>query len=91
MITCPCCTHSFEPDAQAALGLTGRQRKLLVFIKGYLAENDGVAPTFNEMKDFLGLASKTAIHHLINELDERGAIRRIRGKTRAISIVGGSA
>jgi repressor LexA len=90
MITCPCCNHTFTPDAPATVGLTERQSNLLGFIRKYLSENEGVAPNYEEMKEFLGVG-KTTVHHLIGELEQRGVIRRLPNKTRAISIIGGVA
>ncbi|MFB9952064.1 LexA family protein [Rhizobium puerariae] len=88
VITCPHCSKPFTPEAPAAVGLTERQNKLFKFIKVYIRENSGVAPNFDEMKSFLGVSSKTTVHHLLSELEVRGVIRRLPNKTRAISIVG---
>lgn len=54
-------------------GLTKRQRELLDFIRGYIATH-GFSPSFDEMKDALGLASKSGIHRLVHGLQDRGYI-----------------
>ncbi len=66
--------------------LTKKQRELLVFIDQRLTE-DGVSPSFDEMKDALGLASKSGIHRLITALEERGFIRRLPHKARALEVL----
>jgi repressor LexA len=66
--------------------LTRKQRELLQYIRGYFDEN-GVPPSFDEMKDALGLRSKSGIHRLISALEERGFIRRLAHRARAIEIV----
>ena len=69
------------------IGLTRRQRNLLDFIKSYAAENNGVPPSFDEMKDALDLRSKSGIHRLITALEERGLIVRLHNRARSIEIV----
>lgn len=66
--------------------LTSKQHQLLVFIEERLAEN-GVSPSFDEMKDALGLKSKSGIHRLVTALEERGFIRRLPNKARALDVV----
>lgn len=66
--------------------LTAQQHKLLEFIDARVKER-GVSPSFDEMKDALGLKSKSGIHRLINALEERGFIRRLANKARAIEVV----
>lgn len=66
--------------------LTHQQQKLLLLIKQRL-EDDGVPPSFDEMKDALGLASKSGIHRLIMGLEERGFIRRLPHRARALEIL----
>jgi repressor LexA len=65
--------------------LTRKQHELLLFINKRLLEN-GVAPSFDEMKDALGLRSKSGIHRLIGGLEERGFIRRIAHRARALEV-----
>ncbi len=66
--------------------LTRKQYDLLHFIHGRL-QKDGVPPSFDEMKEALDLRSKSGIHRLITALEERGFIRRLAHRARAIEIV----
>lgn len=66
--------------------LTKKQLDLLNFINKRL-QRDGVPPSFDEMKDALDLRSKSGIHRLITALEERGFIRRLAHRARAIEIV----
>lgn len=66
--------------------LTKKQRELLLFINERL-NSDGVSPSFDEMKEALGLKSKSGIHRLITGLEERGFIRRLPHRARAIEIL----
>ncbi|WP_299353240.1 transcriptional repressor LexA [uncultured Shimia sp.] len=66
--------------------LTKKQLDLLEFIHIRL-QRDGVPPSFDEMKDALDLRSKSGIHRLITALEERGFIRRLAHRARAIEIV----
>ena len=66
--------------------LTRKQMELLDFIKTRV-EADGVPPSFDEMKDALDLKSKSGIHRLITALEERGFIRRLAHRARALEIV----
>ena len=66
--------------------LTAKQRELLNFLKNYQAEFDH-APSFDEMKDAIGLKSKSGIHRLVSALEERGHIRRLANRARAIEII----
>ncbi|GGE41739.1 transcriptional repressor LexA [Actibacterium pelagium] len=66
--------------------LTRKQLQLLEFINKRL-QQDGVPPSFDEMKDALDLRSKSGIHRLITALEERGFIRRLAHRARAIEIV----
>lgn len=66
--------------------LTRKQMELLDFIQKRMAA-DGVPPSFEEMKDALDLRSKSGIHRLITALEERGFIRRLAHRARAIEIV----
>src|SRR5512133_1452076 len=66
--------------------LTRKQFELLRFINERLKES-GVPPSFDEMKDALDLRSKSGIHRLITALEERGFIRRLAHRARAIEIV----
>lgn len=66
--------------------LTKKQRDLLLFIHEKLQEN-GVAPSFDEMKEALNLKSKSGIHRLIGALEERQFIRRLPNRARALEIL----
>ncbi|WP_028055853.1 transcriptional repressor LexA [Sphingobium bisphenolivorans] len=66
--------------------LTPKQQELLSFIQIRL-EEDGVSPSFEEMKEALDLRSKSGIHRLINALEERGFIRRLANRARALEVL----
>jgi repressor LexA len=66
--------------------LTKKQRELLLFIKQRLTAT-GVSPSFDEMKDALHLKSKSGIHRLVSGLEERGFIRRLPHRARALEVV----
>jgi len=66
--------------------LTRKQHELLLFINRRLGEG-GISPSFEEMKDALGLKSKSGIHRLISGLEERGFIRRLPHRARALEVV----
>ena len=66
--------------------LTTKQKELLVFINSRLQET-GVPPSFDEMKEALALQSKSGVHRLIIALEERGFIRRLPHRARAIEII----
>ena len=66
--------------------LTRKQLDLLKFIQSRV-QLEGVPPSFDEMKDALDLRSKSGIHRLITALEERGFIRRLAHRARAIEII----
>jgi repressor LexA len=66
--------------------LTKKQHELLLFINQRLSAT-GVSPSFDEMKDALNLKSKSGIHRLISGLEERGFIRRLPHRARALEVV----
>lgn len=66
--------------------LTAKQKELLSFINERVSET-GVPPSFDEMKEALDLRSKSGIHRLITALEERGFIRRLPHRARALEIV----
>ena len=66
--------------------LTKKQHELLMFINQRLSST-GVSPSFDEMKDALNLRSKSGIHRLISGLEERGFIRRLPHRARALEVV----
>lgn len=65
--------------------LTKKQRQLLLYIHEQMSDSD-VAPSFDEMKEALGLKSKSGIHRLITALEERGYLERLPQKARALAI-----
>ena len=66
--------------------LTRKQHELLRYINSFLSEN-GISPSFDEMKEALGLKSKSGIHRLITALEERGFIRRLAHRARALEVL----
>ena len=66
--------------------LTRKQRELLKFIQERLGET-GISPSFDEMKEALGLKSKSGVHRLITGLEERGFIKRLPHRARALDVV----
>ena len=66
--------------------LTRKQQELLLYINDRLA-GDGISPSFEEMKDAVGLKSKSGIHRLIVALEERGFIRRLPYRARALEVL----
>ncbi len=66
--------------------LTSKQNELLRFIHERL-ESSGVSPSFEEMKEALALKSKSGVHRLIGALEERGFIRRLPNRARALEIL----
>lgn len=66
--------------------LTRKQQELLLYIHRHLGEG-GVSPSFDEMKEALGLKSKSGIHRLITGLEERGFIRRLPHRARALEVL----
>ena len=66
--------------------LTRKQYELLVFIEKSLRET-GISPSYDEMKDALALRSKSGIHRLITGLEERGFIRRLPHRARALEVL----
>src|SRR4030088_3395939 len=93
-------SHGLQPSVRAASRLrqltiatwglhemlTRKQYELLRFISERLKES-GVPPSFDEMKDALDLRSKSGIHRLITALEERGFIRRLPNRARAIEVI----
>jgi repressor LexA len=66
--------------------LTRKQHELLMFIHQRMKES-GIPPSFDEMKDALDLRSKSGIHRLITALEERGFIRRLPNRARALEVI----
>ncbi len=66
--------------------LTRKQHELLTFIQTRL-EDSGISPSFEEMKEALDLKSKSGVHRLISALEERGFIRRLPNRARALEVI----
>ncbi len=72
-------------DCEFRPSLTLKQDRLLRFIEESL-EHSRVAPSFEAMKSHLGLSSKSGVHRLLGSLEERGYIKRLPNRARAITI-----
>ncbi len=66
--------------------LTRKQCELLAYLSNHIQQHD-VPPSFDEMRNALGLASKSGVHRLVSGLEERGYIRRLANRARAIEIL----
>jgi len=66
--------------------LTRKQSELLTYLSDHMQQHN-VPPSFDEMRDALGLASKSGVHRLVSGLEERGYIRRLANRARAIEIL----
>ena len=66
--------------------LTRKQHELLMFIRDRLEKN-GISPSFDEMKEALALRSKSGIHRLVTALEERGFVRRLPHRARALEVL----
>ena len=66
--------------------LTRKQHELIRFIQDRLEET-GISPSFEEMKEALDLKSKSGVHRLISALEERGFIRRLPNRARALEVL----
>jgi repressor LexA len=64
--------------------LTRKQHDLLWYIDQFTRENDGISPSFDEMRAFLGARSKSGVHRLVNALEERGFITRLPHRARTL-------
>ena len=65
--------------------LTKKQKELFVYLSDYISSND-ISPSFEEMKNAVHLKSKSGIHRLITSLEQRGYIKRLKHKARAMEI-----
>src|SRR5881227_1794785 len=66
--------------------LTAKQHELLLFVDNRLKES-GISPSFDEMREALDLKSKSGVHRLISALEERGFIRRLPNRARALEVL----
>ena len=69
--------------------LTKKQKNLLLYINKKI-RSTGVSPSYEEMKNSLNLKSKSGIHRLISALEERGFVRRLAHKARALEVINSS-
>lgn len=69
-----------------AIGVTPKQLSLLRFIAGYQAAHGGISPTMRECGVALGMG-KSGVFRLLSLLEERGAVRRLHGRERAIELI----
>ena len=77
---------SWRKAEQDKAMLTRKQHELLLFIQQRL-EDSGISPSFEEMKEALDLKSKSGVHRLISALEERGFIRRLPNRARALEVI----
>ena len=66
--------------------LTKKQKELFDYLSNYIIKNN-ISPSFEEMKEAVNLKSKSGIHRLITSLEQRGFIRRLKHKARAMEII----
>ena len=66
--------------------LTKKQKNLLIFINKKI-RSTGISPSYEEMKNSLNLKSKSGIHRLISALEERGFVKRLAHKARALEVI----
>lgn len=69
------------------IGLTAKQAEALRFITTYMAQHDGEAPSLQEMQDALGYTSKSPVFYLLCQLEQRGRIRRLKNRARALEVL----
>lgn len=81
-----CGTLLANEEKEATKMLTRKQHELLRFIQARLEES-GISPSFEEMKEALDLKSKSGVHRLISALEERGFIRRLPNRARALEVL----
>ena len=70
------------------IGLTPRQKDCVEFIRDYLAENDGVAPSMEEIRLALVLDSKSGAHRLLEQLMAKGIVGKIPNRARSVYLIG---
>lgn len=69
------------------IGLTAKQMELLRFLCAYMDASGGIAPSFMEIQQAMGLSAKSGVHRLLGGLEYRGMIRRLEYRHRAIEII----
>lgn len=68
------------------IGLTPKQAECLAFLKDYIAKSGGIGPTFSELEEGFGVC-RGRVHAILTSLEERGFIRRMLNRARAIEVV----
>jgi repressor LexA len=68
-------------------GLTSRQAETLRFLDAHQRQHNGITPSYQQIKEGLGLASKSGVTRLLADLEQRGRITRLPGLARAITII----
>ena len=63
------------------------QRKVLTFVESYQAQTGGVSPSYAEIGKAVGIASKSRVSNVLDDLEKNGLVRRLRTRARAIEIV----
>lgn len=86
MSCCPNCGHALDAAPKPRLGLTRMQKRALDFIVEYAGKN-GVTPSYTEIRDALGLKSKSNINRLVEALHDRGHIERTPKMARSIALL----
>lgn len=76
-----------SPPISGPVSATGKQLRLLRFVAGYLEATGGISPTFAEMARGIGCTSKTHVRRRLIALEERGYLRRLRFRCRAIEVL----
>ena len=69
------------------ISMTKRQQDALNYIRSFVYVNDGIAPTYTQIAAGIGLVHKSGIHRIITGLEERGHIRRLPNRHRAIVVI----
>jgi SOS-response transcriptional repressor LexA len=67
--------------------LTQRQSELLAYLRAYEAAHPGISPSFDEMAAAIGYTSKSGVYRMLGSLEERGFIRRLKYRARAIEVL----
>lgn len=80
--TCPTCGHALWPTD----GITPRQRDAMIAIQGY-TEQHGCAPSYDDIRCLIGLASKGSVHRIVNGLADRGYLSLWPARPRSIEIL----
>lgn len=82
---CPQCGRPFDTP-RPVYGLTPRARELMLKLQRTV-DATGTVPSFDELRRMVGISSRSGIHRMLGQLEERGYIRRIKSRARAIQIL----